>query len=76
MNNWTIIDRQPFEYEGVCNVAVEGKLQNASAAWLSLARVIPFVPPLAFAVLTSQEPAGSQRGPQGYLLPLFCTSHT
>lgn len=65
VNNWTIIDRQPFEYEAICNVAVEGKLQNASAAWLSLARAAPFVLLTACGVLTSQEPAGSAAGSPG-----------
>ena len=59
VNNWTIIDRQPFEYEAVCNVAVEGKLQNASVAWLSNACASPFVPILACCALTLQESAGS-----------------
>lgn len=65
VNNWTIIDRQPFEYEAVCNVAVEGKLQNASVAWLSNACAFPFVPIMACCVLTLQESAGSTAGSLG-----------
>lgn len=67
MNNWTIIDRQPFEYEAVCNVAVEGKLQNASAAWLSPSLCAS----VACGVLTSQEPAGSAEGPPGLSAPII-----
>lgn len=65
VNNWTIIDRQPFEYEAVCNVAVEGKLQNASVTWLSNACAFPFVPITACCVLTLQESAGSTAGSLG-----------
>lgn len=65
VNNWTIIDRQPFEYEAVCNVAVEGKLQNGSVARLSNACASPFVPIMACCVLTLQESAGSTAGSLG-----------
>lgn len=58
MNNWTIIDKQAFEYEAVCNGTVEGELQPAGAARLSDTRVLPFVPTMACCVLTLEEAVG------------------